>query len=152
MAALGDSEYHIAFEDSGSRMIPWNSSMKRTVIRVWPDDRAGMEWAVSHVGSGGGKSVFEIRNLRSQLCLQPWDGETKVGQRIEQAECDGERRQQWHITHVGGPAFQIIPLDNTYLAITPEVPSASGSFLRLGYRNPIDPDYSWDFRPMVEAF
>ncbi|ASU86381.1 hypothetical protein CDO52_22190 [Nocardiopsis gilva YIM 90087] len=147
---IGESEYQIAFEKTGAKMTPWSGSTERTAIRVWPDDRAGMEWAVSRIGVNLGHTTYEIRNLRSDLCLQPMYGVTESGRRIEQAPCDERRTQRWHVEHVGGPAFQIIPLNNTYLAITPESPTATKSFLKLDYRNPIDPDYRWDFRPTIQ--
>ncbi|GAA2000485.1 hypothetical protein GCM10009799_29750 [Nocardiopsis rhodophaea] len=149
---IGEGEYQIAFEKTGARMIPWGASTQRTAIRVWPDDRAGMEWVVSRAGANSGRTTYEIRNLHSRLCLQPMHGATEAGQRIAQAHCDEQRPQRWHIEHVGGPAFQIIPSDNTYLAITPENPTATKSFLELGYRNPINPDYRWDFRPVITPF
>ncbi|WP_152476594.1 RICIN domain-containing protein [Nocardiopsis salina] len=144
-ANVASGDYRIAFEGNGAEMVPYGGATVRTDVRVWPADHVGMEWDVAYSGHRSGMASYEIRNLRSGLCMQPKDGSTTVNQRVEQTTCSDRNEQRWHVSDVGNGAHQIIPVKNTQLGVTLENPDWNGSFLKLGYHNPYNPDYRWHF-------
>lgn len=144
-ADVAPGDYRIAFEKNEAEMVPYGGSTARTDIRVWPADYVGMQWDVTYSGHSSGMASYEIRNLRSGLCMQPKDGNTTAHQRVEQTSCNHRGEQRWHVSGVGNGAHQIIPVKNTQLGVTLENPNWNGSFLKLGYRNSANPDFSWRF-------
>lgn len=144
-ANVAPGDYRIAFEKNGAEMVPYAGATVRTDVRVWPVDHVGMGWDVTYSGHSSGMASYEIRNLRSGLCMQPKDGSTTVNQRVEQTSCSNRDEQRWHVSDVGNGAQQIIPVKNTQLGVTLESPDWNGSFLKLGYHNPSNPDYRWRF-------
>ncbi|WP_236700632.1 RICIN domain-containing protein [Allosalinactinospora lopnorensis] len=90
-------------------------------------------------------ATYEVRNLRSNLCLQPKDGATQAGKRAEQAECNGRLVQEWNLPYLGNNVRHIVPAKNWNLGVTLENPAWTGSFLKLGYRNTADPNLRWNF-------
>lgn len=144
-ASVAPGDYRIAFERHGAEMVPYGGSTARTDIRVWPVDHVGMQWDVTYAGHSSGTPSYQIRNLRSGLCMQPHDGNTSANQRVEQNTCNNRDEQRWHISNTGDDAHQIIPVKNTQLGVTLENPDWNGSFLKLGYRNSANPDFRWHF-------
>lgn len=144
-AEVSPGDYRIAFEKNDAEVVPYGGSTARTDIRVWPADHVGMQWDVSYAGHSSGMASYEIRNLRSGLCMQPKNGNTTANQRIEQTTCSHRNEQRWHVSDVGNGAQQIIPVKNTQLGVTLENPAWNGSFLKLGYHNPSNPDFRWRF-------
>ncbi|MFD0773415.1 RICIN domain-containing protein [Streptomonospora algeriensis] len=140
-----EADYRIIFEKNDAMMVPWGGSTQRTDVRVWPNDYAGMDWDVTYAGRSNGMATYEIRNLRSDLCLQPKDGATQAGKRVEQATCNGRLVQQWNLPHVGDGTRHIVPAKNWNIGVTLENPASTGSFLKLDYRNRADPDFQWNF-------
>lgn len=144
-ASVASGDYRIAFEPNGAEVVPLAGATTRTDIRVWPADHPGMEWDVTYSHHSSGMPAYEIRNLRSGLCVQPKDGSTTANQRVEQAPCNDRSEQRWHTPHVGTDSHHIVPVKNTQLGVTLEAPDWTGSFLKLGYRSPGNPDFMWDF-------
>ncbi|MBB4932476.1 hypothetical protein F4561_003296 [Lipingzhangella halophila] len=141
-------DYQIRFEPNDARMVPLGGSSARTDVRVWPHDHRGMDWELSRTGSSGNHATYEIRNLHSNLCLEPKDGRVQSGQRIEQRECTGRDHQEWILPYMGDNGHHIVPVRNSHLGATLENPNWTGSFLKLGYRSSANPDYRWDFEPL----
>lgn len=141
------TDYQIRFEPNDARMVPYGGASHRVDVRVWPADYRGMDWEVSHAGFVDGAPTYEIRNLYSNLCLEPKDGRASVGQRVEQVDCTGRDRQEWLLPAVDN-AHQIVPVRNTRLGVTLENPAWTGSFLKLGYRHYSDPNYRWAFEAL----
>ncbi|MUL40596.1 RICIN domain-containing protein [Streptomonospora sp. PA3] len=142
-----EADYRIVFTKTDAMMVPLNGATQRIDVRVWPYDHPGMDWALTHTGSSNGLPAYEIRNLRSDLCLQPKDGATQAGRRVEQTACNGRLVQQWNLPYVGDDARHIVPAKNWNLGVTLENPAWNGSFLKLDYRNRADPDFRWHFSP-----
>jgi len=144
-ANVSPGDYRIAFEKNGAEMVPYGGATVRTDVRVWPADHVGMQWDVTYSGHSSGVASYEIRNLRSGLCMQPKDGNTTANQRVEQTTCSSRNEQRWHVSDVGNSAHQIIPVKNTQLGVTLENPDWNGSFLKLGYHSSNNPDFRWRF-------
>lgn len=144
-ASVDSGDYRIAFEQNGAEVVPFVGSTGRVDIRVWPADHVGMEWDVTYSGHSTGVAAYEIRNLRSSLCMQPKDGSTTANQRVEQAPCNNRAEQLWHVPNVEWGVHHIVPVKNTQLGVTLENPAWNGSFLKLGYRNLANPDFMWSF-------
>ncbi|WP_017537611.1 MULTISPECIES: RICIN domain-containing protein [Nocardiopsis] len=141
------TDYQIRFEPNEARMVPYAGAATRVDVRVWPADHRGMDWELTRTGSVDGHPTYEIRNLYSNLCLEPKNGLPAVGQRVEQTGCTGRDRQEWLLPYVDN-AHQIVPVRNTRLGVTLENPAWNGSFLKLGYRSFADSGYRWAFEAL----
>ncbi|MDS1272505.1 RICIN domain-containing protein [Lipingzhangella sp. LS1_29] len=141
-------DYQIQFEPNDARMVPYGGAATRTDVRVWPVDYRGMDWELTQTGFQGNLPTYEIRNLHSNLCLEPKDGLTRADQRVEQRQCTGRDRQEWLLPYMGDNGHHIVPVRNTHLGTTLENPAWTGSFLKLDYRSSADPDFRWNFQPL----